>query len=88
MLLDPFLNLPAQKLAMFSKNSKHCWEETSPPPLQLQQCIPAPPARAISLLLLLSCKSLCLSEKPLSTESDPSEEPLSTESDPCITISY
>ena len=46
MLLDPFLKLPAQKLAMFSKKSKHCWEATSLPPLQLQQCIPASPAYA------------------------------------------
>lgn len=41
-LLDPFLNLPAQKLAVFSKKSKHCWEETSLSPSNFSSVPPSP----------------------------------------------
>lgn len=47
MLLDPFLNLPAQKLAIFSKKSKHCWEATST----------SPPTSAVCSSLSCSCSS-------------------------------
>lgn len=62
MLLDPFLNLPAQKLAIFSKKSKHCWEATSTPPSNFS---------SVFQPLLLILKESLLLRKPLSTEPNP-----------------
>lgn len=72
------INLPAQKPARFSKKSWHCWEATTPLPLQLLQHIPASHSLHSTLTFLLLKESLLL--RP--------EKPLSTEPDPCIAIDY
>lgn len=63
--LDPFLNPPAQKPDTFSKQIKHCLEETFLLPLQLQQCIQPLQLMFFFLLLLLLLKESLLPRKTI-----------------------
>lgn len=65
MLLDPFLNIPAQKLAMFSKKSKHCWEATSLQPPSFSSVFQPPLLMLISLLLFFLLKESLLLRKTI-----------------------